>query len=73
MNDNDKILQKIKEYERVRNISELLHDCQQEIQILENILEDSKNRYEQLKESYPTESIFISIYNWICHQFQFLE
>lgn len=73
MNDNDKILQKIKEYERVKNISELLHDCQQEIKILENILEDSKKRYQQLKESYPNESIYTNIYNWICYQFQFLE
>ena len=73
MNDDSKILAKLKEYETVPNIDQLLRDCQQEIEILEMILKDSKNRYIQLKDTYPTESIFTSIYNWICYQFQFLE
>lgn len=68
MNDNDKILQQIKEYEKVPNIEQLLRDCHQEVKMLENILEDSKRRYENLKNSYQTESIFTSIYNWLCYQ-----
>ena len=68
MNDNDKILQQIKEYEKVPNIEQLLRDCQQEVKMLEIILEESKRRYENLKNSYQTESIFTSIYNWVCYQ-----
>jgi hypothetical protein len=68
MNDNDKILQQIKEYEKVPNIEQLLRDCQQEVKMLEIILEESKRRYEKLKDSYQTESIFTSIYNWVCYQ-----
>ena len=68
MNDNDKILQQIKEYEKVPNIEQLLRDCQQEVKMLEIILEESKRRYNNLKNSYQTESIFTSIYNWVCYQ-----
>ena len=68
MNDNDKILQQIKEYEKVPNIEQLLRDCHQEVKMLEIILEESKRRYEKLKDSYQTESIFTSIYNWVCYQ-----
>ena len=71
MNDNDKILQQIKEYEKVPNIEQLLRDCQQEIKMLEMILEDSKRRYENLKNSYQTESIFTSIYNWVYYQIKY--
>ena len=68
MNDTTQI---IKEYEKVPNIEQLLRDCQQEIKMLEIILEDSKRRYENLKNSYQTESIFTSIYNWICYQIKY--
>ena len=71
MNDNDKILQQIKEYEKVPNIEQLLRDCQQEVKMLEIILEESKQRYENLKNSYQTKSIFTSIYNWICYQIKY--
>ena len=68
MNDTTQI---IKEYEKVPNIKQLLRDCQQEVKMLEIILEDSKRRYENLKNSYQTESIFTSIYNWICYQIKY--
>lgn len=68
MNDTSQI---IKEYEKVPNIEQLLRDCQQEVKMLEMILEDSKRRYENLKNSYQTESIFTSIYNWICYQIKY--
>ena len=71
MNDNDKILQQIKEYEKVPNIEQLLRDCQQEVKMLEIILEESKRRYENLKDSYQTESIFTSFYNWLCYQISY--
>jgi hypothetical protein len=71
MNDNDKILQQIKEYEKVPNIEQLLRDCQQEVKMLEIILEESKRRYNNLKNSYQTESIFTSIYNWVCYQIKY--
>jgi hypothetical protein len=68
--END-ITQIIKEYEKVPNIEQLLRDCQQEIKILEIILKDSKQRYNIIKESYQTESIFTSIYNWMYYQFSY--
>lgn len=68
MNDTTQI---IKEYEKVPNIEQLLRDCQQEVKMLEIILEDSKRRYENLKNSYQTESMFTSIYNWICYQIKY--
>jgi hypothetical protein len=71
MNDNDKILQQIKEYEKVPNIEQLLRDCHQEVKMLEIILEESKRRYNNLKNSYQTESIFTSIYNWVCYQIKY--
>ena len=39
-----------------------------EIKMLEMILEDSKRRYNKLNDSYQTESIFTSFYNWLCYQ-----
>lgn len=68
MNDTTQI---IKEYEKVPNIEQLLRDCQQEVKMLEIILEESKRRYENLKKSYQTESMFTSIYNWICYQIKY--
>jgi len=68
MNDTTQI---INEYEKVSNIEQLLNDCHQEIKILEIILDDSKRRYENIKNSYQTESIFTSIYNWICYQVRY--
>ena len=68
MNDATQI---IKEYEKVPNIEQLLRDCQQEVKMLEIILEESKRRYKDLKNSYQTESIFTSIYNWICYQIKY--
>jgi len=68
---NDTILQQIKEYEKVPNIEQLLRDCQQEVKILEIILQDSKRRYNDLKNSYQTESVFTSIYNWLCYQISY--
>ena len=61
----------IKEYEKVPNIEQLLKDCQQEVKMLEIILEESKRRYNDLRNSYQTESIFTSIYNWICYQIKY--
>ena len=71
--NNTEIENNINEYENVKNISELLYDYKEEIKILEYILEDSKKRYKLLQDSYPSESIFTSIYNWFVNQFQFLE
>lgn len=68
MNDTSQI---IKEYEKVPNIEQLLRDCQQEVKMLEIILEESKRRYENLKNSYQPESIFTSIYNWVCYQIKY--
>lgn len=68
MNDTTQI---IKEYEKVPNMDQLLRDCQQEIKILELILQDSKRRYENIKDSYQTESIFTSVYNWVCYQIRY--
>jgi hypothetical protein len=68
---NDTILQQIKEYEKVPNIDQLLRDCQQEVKMLEIILQDSKRRYNDLKNSYQTESVFTSIYNWLCYQISY--
>jgi hypothetical protein len=61
----------IKEYEKVPNMDQLLRDCQQEIKILELILQDSKRRYENIKDSYQTESIFTSVYKWVCYQIRY--
>jgi len=71
MNTENDTTQIIKEYEKVPNIEQLLRDCQQEVKMLEIILEESKRRYENLKNSYQTESMFISIYNWICYQIKY--
>ena len=68
---NDTILQQIKEYEKVPNMDQLLRDCQQEVKMLEIILQDSKRRYNDLKNSYQTESVFTSIYNWLCYQISY--
>lgn len=68
MNDTSQI---IKEYEKVPNIEQLLRDCQQEVKMLEIILQDSKRRYNDLKNSYQTESVFTSIYNWLCYQISY--
>ena len=71
MNTENDTTQIIKEYEKVTNIEQLLRDCQQEVKMLEIILEESKRRYNNLKNSYQTESIFTSIYNWICYQIKY--
>lgn len=71
MNTENDTTQIIKEYEKVPNIEQLLRDCQQEVKMLEIILEDSKRRYENLKKSYQTESMFTSIYNWIYYQIKY--
>jgi hypothetical protein len=68
MNDTTQV---IKEYEKVPNIEQLLRDCQQEVKMLEIILEESKRRYNDLKNSYQTESILTSIYNWVCYQIKY--
>ena len=71
MNTENDTTHIIKEYEKVPNIEQLLRDCQQEVKMLEIILEESKRRYNDLKNSYQTESIFTSIYNWICYQIKY--
>ncbi len=70
-NEENNTTQIIKEYEKVPNIDQLLRDCQQEVKMLEVILEESKRRYNNLRNSYQTESIFTSIYNWVCYQIKY--
>ena len=52
MPENDIILQQIKEYEKVPNIEELLHDCQQEVKNLWNIKQLKKKK--SLTKDYNT-------------------